>query len=61
MANFGDRCSTLRTLSLLERLYFFSLPGATSHGCGVVHPGVFARIRIDLIAFQLENGFASVQ
>lgn len=61
VANFGDRCSTLSTRSLLERLYFFSSPGATTHRCRVIHPGVFARIRIDLIALQLENGCASTR
>src|SRR2546426_7550928 len=59
MANFGDRRSTLSAFSLLEPLYFFSLPGAPSHGCRVVHPGMFAGIGIDQIAFQLENCFAS--
>ena len=59
MANFSDRCFTLSTLTLLKRLYFFALPRAASYGCRVIHPRMFTRVRIDQIAFQSEEGFAS--
>src|SRR5260370_39669374 len=53
MVNFCEDCSTLSTLTLLAGLHLLSLPGASTPGCRVVHPGMFARIHIDGVTFKL--------